>query len=71
MMVRIIGRWNRELKRLEGKTKQHPEYVPLEELATNEVTAKLKVCPECERELQEEYTRCWSCESWSTQGREI
>ena len=40
MMVRIIGRWNRELKRLEGKTKQHPEYVPLEELATNEVTAK-------------------------------
>ena len=63
-MVRIIGRWNRELKRLEGKTKQHPEYVPLEELAT-------KVCPECERELPEEYTRCWSCESWSTQGREI
>ena len=50
-MVRIIGRWNRELKRLEGKTKQHPEYVPLEELAT-------KYCDECERELDAEWTRC-------------
>tara|TARA_Y100000310_G_C20043559_1_gene517287 strand:+ start:157 stop:348 length:192 start_codon:yes stop_codon:yes gene_type:complete len=62
MMVRIIGRWNRELKRLEGKTKHHPEYVPLEELAT-------KYCDECERELDAEWTRCWHCEN--KHGREV
>ena len=63
MMDRIIGRWNRELQQWEGKNKDHKEYVPLQDLAP-------KVCPECERELPEEYTRCWSCQSWGG-GREI
>jgi hypothetical protein len=62
-MVRIIGRWNRELKRLEGKTKNQEKYVPLKDLAT-------KVCSECERELPEEWTRCYHCEHWSG-GREM
>jgi len=62
-MVRIIGRWNRELKRLEGKTKNQEKYVPLEDLAA-------KVCSECDRELPEEWTRCYHCEHWSG-GREV
>lgn len=35
----------------------------------NHTEETLKICPDCDRVLPEEYTRCWSCEN--KHGREV
>ena len=34
-----------------------------------EAAEALNICPDCDRVLPEEYTRCWSCEN--KHGREV
>ena len=35
----------------------------------NHTEETLKICPDCDRVLPEEYTRCWACEN--KHGREV
>ena len=46
-------------------TKVNPSWVDQEK----EELETLKICPDCDRVLPEEHTRCWSCEN--KHGREI